>query len=218
MRASSWALVVLACGLAAGLAVVVATLDAPPEPEPVSDVVAQVELPDGERAARRAERRAARKEKRKEARRARREELQAQRKARREAKAAKAEKAPRLAPEERASARAETRSAALDGLLLRVEDYGVEEDWSDAQIDAAADILVESSESVSLLLEAVDRGEFTWEEVRGDVRDLRFEQAERMEALLGAEGFRSFSEAMGFERFQGEHWVRGRVSPPPEEP
>ncbi len=214
MRASSWALVVLACGVAAGLAVVVATFDAPPEPEPVSDAVPKVELPDGERAARRAERRAARKEKRKEARGARREELQAQRKARREAKA---EKAPRLAPAERASARAETRSAALDGLLLRVEDYGVEEDWSDAQIDAAADILVESSESVSLLLEAVDRGEFTWEEVRGDVRDLRFEQAERMEALLGQEGFRSFSEALGFERFQGEHWVRGRVNPPPPE-
>jgi len=218
MRSSPWIVAVLVCGLAAGLAVLVATLDAPSAPGVEPEASAKVELPDGERAARRAERRAARKEKRKDARRAQREELQAERKARKEAKAAQADKEPRLPPDERAEARAEQRSASLDGVLLRLEDYGVEADWSDDKIDDVADLMVEGSESVSLLLEAVDRGDLEWEEARGDVRDLRFEQAQRVEQLLGPDAFRDFSTAMGFERFQGEEWVRGRVpTPPPPE-
>jgi hypothetical protein len=212
MRASSWIAVVVGCGVAAGLAVVVASLDAPPEPSHGPDVVASLELPNGERAERRAERKAARLEKRREARRARRAELQAERQARREAKQEKEEKTPRLPPDERAEARAESRSAALDGLVMRLEDYGVDNEWSDSQIDQVADLVVEGSESVSLLLEAVDRGELSWEEVKGDVRELRFEQARRVEGVLGPEEFRRFSEAMGFERFQGDEWVRGRTS------
>ncbi len=215
MRSSSWIVAVLVCGLAAVLAVVAATLDAPSTPGVEPKASATVELPDGERAARRAERRAARMAKRKEARQAQREEKQAERQARREAKEAKADKEPRMPPDERAEARVEQRSAALDAALLRLEDYGVEADWTDDMIDDVADLMVEGSESVSLLLEAVDRGELDWEEARGDVRDLRFEQAQRVEELLGPDAFRDFSIAMGFERFQGEEWVRGRVPPPP---
>lgn len=196
----------VSCVVAVALAVVLAL---PAERSPQEPVVQASQGPLPQRAERpdRAERKLARQATRE----ARRAELLAQRKERRVAQKEREVREPRLAPEDRADARLELRELQLEDLLARHDAYAAERGWSNDLTDAVAVRVAEGAEEVSHLLELVDRGEVPWEEVRADLRDVRLEQAKAVQALLGEQGFADWSGAMGFQRFSGEEWVRGRV-------
>jgi hypothetical protein len=153
------------------------------------------------------ERRAERREERalrREARAARRAELAERREQR-------PKKEPKLSPEEKALARAETRSAQIDELLMLHDDVCIDLGIDADVADEVAILLMDTSDLISAELERVDRGELEWEDVRPKVRKLRLDQASRVESLMGTDVFGEWTDAMGFERFSGDEWTRGRL-------
>jgi hypothetical protein len=153
-----------------------------------------------ERVATRAERRAAR---------------EAHRAARR---AARAERPPverpdaQLPPDERAALRLATRDDQVDALLGRVEAHADAAGWAEAELAQVEEVLFAATDRISTQLEAVDRGDTSWDATRAALRDDRLASAAALEGILGAERFQALAVAAGLERFAGgDGPIRGRL-------
>ncbi len=117
----------------------------------------------------------------------------------------------RLEPEELVWVRTEYRSQRVADMVQRLKGHAREQDWPDDLTAEVRDVMVETMETITARLTQVDRGDEDWHEVKVKVREYRERRARLVEELLGPERFDTFVESLGFERFEGEEPLQGRV-------
>ncbi len=99
----------------------------------------------------------------------------------------------------------------MTGLLDRVQAHASTSGWTDETLGQVEDAVIDTTAQISESLHRVDVGEVGWEEVKREVRQIRLDQAGRLESILGETKFRAFVGAVAMERFEGEEPRRGRL-------
>lgn len=123
-----------------------------------------------------------------------------------------------LTPEERLQYRRTYRDERLADVDARLDAYATSVGWDADRTELVREVLIETTDGITAYMEQIDRGETTWEDQKESVRLFRYEQAAKIEDLLGPE-FENFVIAMHFTRFLGDQNVRdklqARQAPPP---
>jgi hypothetical protein len=117
----------------------------------------------------------------------------------------------RLEPDDRAALRDELREERIVSLADRLDGYAAEAGWDPELTDRVAEVMLGTTDKIGRNLARVDRGEVEWNEVRGELRDYRIDQARKVRNLLGDEEFDRFVDGMDLARFMGERPIRGRL-------
>lgn len=115
-----------------------------------------------------------------------------------------------LTPEEKLEYRKSYRDERLADMDARLDAYAAKAGWEPDLTEEIRALLIETTDGITAILEKVDVGQVEWDEQKEELRRYRYEQAAKVEDLLGGQ-FEPFVQGMNFTRFLGDASPRDKL-------